>query len=86
MAESTPLENIDTGKKENHVRYFTKVFYGHNGEEINKTIKESTGNQSIVFTDKSTSYVDISEFEELCCRKEIKRNYCRNFEMGTYCY
>ncbi|SIT97914.1 ISXO2-like transposase domain-containing protein, partial [Epilithonimonas bovis DSM 19482] len=29
------------------------------------TIKESIDNQSIVFTDKSTSYVDISDFVEL---------------------
>ncbi|SIT97877.1 ISXO2-like transposase domain-containing protein, partial [Epilithonimonas bovis DSM 19482] len=33
--------------------------------EINETIKESIDNQSIVFTDKSTSYVDISDFVEL---------------------
>ncbi|SIT95677.1 ISXO2-like transposase domain-containing protein, partial [Epilithonimonas bovis DSM 19482] len=32
---------------------------------INETIKESIDNQSIVFTDKSTSYVDISDFVEL---------------------
>ncbi|SIT97022.1 ISXO2-like transposase domain-containing protein, partial [Epilithonimonas bovis DSM 19482] len=31
----------------------------------NETIKESIDNQSIVFTDKSTSYVDISDFVEL---------------------
>ncbi|MEN5133469.1 transposase, partial [Elizabethkingia anophelis] len=37
----------------------------HDGEEINETIKESIGNQSIVFTDKSTSYVDIADFVEL---------------------
>ncbi|SIT97524.1 ISXO2-like transposase domain-containing protein, partial [Epilithonimonas bovis DSM 19482] len=30
-----------------------------------ETIKESIDNQSIVFTDKSTSYVDISDFVEL---------------------
>ena len=38
---------------------------GHNGEEINETIKESIDNQSIVFTDKSASYVDIADFVEL---------------------
>ena len=66
MAESTPLEDIDSGKKEKQVRFFkAKVLNGHNGEEINETIKESIDNQSIVFTDKSASYVDIADFIEL---------------------
>lgn len=66
MAESTPLEDIETGKKEKQVRFFkAKVLDGHGGEEINETIKESIDNQSIVFTDKSTSYVDIADFVEL---------------------
>lgn len=66
MAESTPLENIDTGRKEKQVRFFkAKVLNGHSGEEINETIKESIDNQSIVFTDKSASYVDIADFVEL---------------------
>lgn len=66
MAESIPLENMETGKNEKHVRYFkAKVLDGHSGEEINETIKESIDNKSIVFTDKSTSYVDIADFVEL---------------------
>jgi hypothetical protein len=66
MAESTPLEDIETGKKEKHVRYFkAKVLDGHDGIQIDETVKESLDDQSIVFTDKSTSYVDISDFVEL---------------------
>ena len=66
MAETTPLEDIDSGKKEKQVRFFkAKVLNGYNGEEINETIKESIDNQSIVFTDKSASYVDIADFVEL---------------------
>ena len=66
MAESTPLEDLETGKKEKQVRFFkAKVLDGHDGKEINETIKESIDNQSIVFTDKSTSYVDIADFVEL---------------------
>ena len=66
MAESTPLEDVKTGKKEKHVRYFkAKVLDGHCGEEINEKVKKSIDNQSIVFTDKSTSYVDIADFVEL---------------------
>ena len=40
MAESTFLEDIETGKKEKQVRYFkAKVLDGHDGESITETIK-----------------------------------------------
>ncbi len=42
-----------------------KVLEDYGSAEINQTIKESIGNQSIIFTDKSTSYVAISQFVEL---------------------
>src|SRR5690606_8589328 len=65
MAESVPLEDINTGKKQKQVRYFkAKALDGHDGEEINAAIKESIANPSIIFTDKSTSYVDIAGFVE----------------------
>jgi transposase-like protein len=66
MAESTPLEDIETGEKSSHCRYFkAKVLSDHSKEEINETIKESLDESCIVFSDKSTSYVDISDFVEL---------------------
>ena len=66
MAESTTLENMETGEKSKSCRYFkAKVLETHLSLEINETIKKSIDNQSIVFTDKSTSYVDISDFVEL---------------------
>lgn len=66
MAESTPLEEIETGKKSSHVRYFkAKVLDNHYAEEINNTIIESIDEKSIVFTDKSTSYIDIADLVEL---------------------
>lgn len=66
MAESTPLEDIDTNQKSRQVRYFkAKVLTSHLADEINETIKESFDQSSIVFTDKSTSYVDISDYVEL---------------------
>lgn len=66
MAESTPLESIETGEISKSCRYFkAKVLETHLSLEINETIKESIDNQSIVLTDKSTSYVDISDFVEL---------------------
>lgn len=66
MAESTPLENINTGKKSSHCRYFkAKVLNTHTKEEVNDTVQKAIDEQSIVFTDQSTSYVDIANFVEL---------------------
>lgn len=66
MAESTPLEDPQTGEKSKQVRYFkAKVLQGHTSDEVDGAIEESLGNRSIVFTDKSTSYVDIADYVEL---------------------
>ena len=66
MAESTVLEDIETGKKSNQCRYFkAKVLTDHTSEQINETIKESISEKSILFTDKSTSYIDIADFVEI---------------------
>jgi hypothetical protein len=67
LAESTVLENIETGKVERQCRYFkAKVLENHNADEIDKTLKQSINNEEIiVFTDKSTSYVNIADYVEL---------------------
>jgi len=66
MAESTPLEDIETGKKSSQCRYFKmKVLYDHKSETINDTLEENIQEKSIVFSDKSTSYVDISDYVEI---------------------
>lgn len=66
MAESAQLEDVESGKKSSQCRYFkAKVLGSHNAGEINETIKESFDETSIVFTDDSTSYVDISDYVEL---------------------
>jgi transposase-like protein len=66
MAESVPLEDINTGEKSSQCRYFkAKVLSDHKMENINDTVFESLDEKSIVFTDKSTSYVDISDYVEL---------------------
>ena len=66
MAESTQLEDIETGKKTSQCRYFkAKVLASHNADEINETVQESFDDMSIVFSDDSTSYVDISDYVEL---------------------
>ncbi|MXV37912.1 IS1595 family transposase [Flavobacteriaceae bacterium Ap0902] len=65
-AESTPLEDPKTGKKEKHVRFFkAKVLDSHKSTSVNEQVKESIAEKSIVFTDKSKSYVDIADYVEL---------------------
>lgn len=66
MAESTFLEDIETGKKTKQCGYFkAKVLTDHKANGINTMITESIDEKSIVFTDKSTSYIDIADFVEL---------------------
>ncbi|MDI1234396.1 MAG: IS1595 family transposase, partial [bacterium] len=66
MAESVPLEDLNTGEKSSQCRYFkAKVLTDHTMENINETVFESLDEKSIVFTDKSTSYVDILDYVEL---------------------
>jgi len=66
MAESTPLEEVETGKRSSQVRFFkAKVLDSHTSEDIDKALRSSIGEKTIVFTDKSTSYVDIADYVEL---------------------
>jgi len=66
MAESTKLEEPETGKKDNHVRYFKmKVLETHKKDEINDVVSKNINEQSIIFSDKSTSYVDIADYVEI---------------------
>jgi transposase-like protein len=66
MAESVPLEDIYTGKKSKQCRYFKmRVMPNHQKEEVNLIIDDSIDDKSIVFSDRSTSYVDISDYVEV---------------------
>ena len=66
MAESTPLEDIETGSTSKHCRYFKmKVLQNHLSKGINTVVKENFDEKCIVFSDKSTSYVDISDYIEV---------------------
>jgi hypothetical protein len=65
MAESTPLEDLNTNRKSRCCRYFKmKVLENHNADVVNELIKGSFNEKSIVFSDKSTSYVNISDYVE----------------------
>jgi hypothetical protein len=60
LAESTLIEDVATGKRSNHCKYFKmKVLESYLKKEINQVIEESISEKTIVFSDKSTSYVDI---------------------------
>jgi len=65
-AESTPLEDAKTGKPSKQCRYFKmKVLNSHKAEEVNNFVQKSFEEKSVVFSDKSTSYVDISDYVEI---------------------
>lgn len=65
MAESTPLEDLNTKKKSTQCRYFKmKVLGAKDADEINKTIRENIDEKSIVLTDRATTYVDIAKYIE----------------------
>ena len=67
MAESTVLEDIDTGKVDRQCRYFkAKVLDDHQAKGTDDTFKNAIDDeQTIVFTDKSTSYVNIADYVEI---------------------
>lgn len=65
-AESVPLEDVETGKKGKQCRYFKmKVLDGHGSGEVNEFIEKNIAEESIVFSDKSTSYFDIADYVEV---------------------
>jgi len=67
MAESTVLEDIETGKVERQCRYFkAKVLENHQSEGVDETLKDCINDEDIiVFSDKSTSYVNIADFVDI---------------------
>lgn len=72
MAESTVLENLDTSEVERQCRYFkAKVLTDHKPQGTDQTLQSSIdGNQNIVFTDQSTSYVNIADYVEIHVSKK----------------
>jgi hypothetical protein len=66
MAESTPLEDIETGKTSKQCRYFKmKVLEGHQSEDVNQVVQGIIDEKSIVFSDQSTSYFDFAKYVEV---------------------
>ncbi len=65
MAESTPLEDLETGKTSRHFRFLKmKVVEGNAVKDINEVIADCITKTSIVFSDKATNYINITEHVE----------------------
>ena len=66
IAESTPLENLETGKVSRQCRYFKmKVLDTHEAKEIDNLVGDALKEKTLVFSDKSTSYVNIGDYVEV---------------------
>ena len=66
MAASTPIEELDSEHKSSHCQYTKmKVLSGQESDQINKTVQDNFNEKSIVFLDKSTSYVNIVDHVEI---------------------
>lgn len=65
MAESTPLEDLETGKKSNHCRYFKmKVLMDHTKEKAEELLEKFVRDEAFIISDDSTSYVGFSSVVE----------------------
>ena len=66
MSEAIPLEELENGKMSKSVRYFKmKVLENHKAEGVYELLKKSLDGKNIVFSDKGTSYVNISDYVEV---------------------
>jgi len=66
MAESTFLEDIETGKKIKHCGYYKmKVLDTHTTKSVSDTVAENIEEMSIVFSDKANTYLDIADYVEM---------------------
>jgi len=74
FAESTPLEEVQTGSVSKHCRYFKmKVLQNQKTDSINEIVSNNIGKCSIMFTDKSTSYIDIADYVEVHISEKSSR-------------
>lgn len=65
LAESTPVENIETGQISTHCRYFKmKVLENHKAASVLNMLQENVRETTILFSDKSTTYTDIDKIIE----------------------
>lgn len=61
IAESTPLED-EEGNESKHCGYYKmKVMKSHHADELTETVEEMIETKSIIFSDKSTSYINLKD-------------------------
>lgn len=62
IAESTPLEDLKTGAQSSHFRFAKmKVLNNHKANSLNEVANYGVEKNSIIITDKSTSYEDFQK-------------------------
>jgi len=66
MAESTILEDIESGKISKQCRFFKmKVLETQDSESIDNQVKQSINEGAVVFSDKSNTYLGIDDIVEI---------------------
>ena len=66
IAESTQLEDLETGKVTKQCRYFKmKVLDSHEADQIDDLLQDKLDEKTLVFSDKSSSYVNIGDYVEV---------------------
>lgn len=66
MAESTILEDLESGKISKHCRYFKmKVLDTQDSESVDDEVKKSIDEDSVVFSDKSNTYLGIEDIVQI---------------------
>jgi len=65
LAESTPLEDLETGQVSNSCRYFKmKALEDHKAAAVLNAVEEIVAETTILFTDKSTTYGGLTDLVE----------------------
>jgi hypothetical protein len=63
IAESVPLENLETGVTSRSCRYFKmQKLDGHDSSQVEEIVAENIEKSSVIFSDKSASYNKFSDY------------------------
>lgn len=66
MAESTPLEDLETGEVSTQCRYFKmKILDSYEKSETNNLVIEYIHDKAVIFSDQSNSYADFGDLVEI---------------------
>jgi len=66
MAESTILEDLESGKTSKHCRFFKmQVLDTQDSESIDNQVEKSIDKEAVVFSDKSNTYLGIEDIVEI---------------------